>query len=214
MQQSTPLEKQALGLFHNFEINDRSAPTVFMVHGRAGDARVMLAFRRILPEGWNIFLPEAPLNDPQGGFSWWRVDHSEDTQKQERRQNIASLSDFIDKALNYHQITNKKVIGVGFSQGSAALSRIFLSSYKLSALAVLAGFILPTEGTVTSNRRPVFIGHGTKDDIITLDRSQKGESLLKELGYSVATFYDEVGHKIGTNAMKGLKNWMQTLPEV
>jgi len=53
---------------------DPAAPLVYLVHGRAGDRRVMWPFQRIAPERASVVALEAPSADPRGGFSWWLVD--------------------------------------------------------------------------------------------------------------------------------------------
>ena len=54
----------------------------------------------------------------------------------------------------------------------------------------------------------VFVAHGTKDDVITVDRARQSVKLLRELGLDVTYIEDEVAHKVGILGTRALKTWL------
>lgn len=190
---------------------DKTAPLVFFVHGRAGTKDVMWTFKRVVPEGCSIIAPEAPRPDPIGGFSWWDVLAYDDITEEMIDEGVAKLSAFIDESIAHFELKPSKIVALGFSQGSGALSLVTQRRPELfSGLGILAGFVIK-DWLLHSGASlpPVFIAHGTQDKAVPLTRAEDGKKFLEELGASVTMVTDEVGHKVGSTGMKELKIWME-----
>jgi phospholipase/carboxylesterase len=206
---SNPIQEAALGLKFKYTLGaSPDAPCVFMVHGRAGNYDVMWAFRRCIPEGSSIIAPQAPLVDPIGGFSWWLV--RPDWPKEEGVEMATLLVKFIKDAPFQLGLNPRKLVVIGFSQGGAILSLcVQICPNLFSGLGLLASFTIKhptTEADLTG--LPVFIGHGSKDETVPLDKAMRGADFLRERGTTLTLFTDDVGHKLGTGAMRGLKDWL------
>lgn len=202
--------QEELGFKFKYSLaDDSSAPLVVMVHGRAGNFDVMWTFRRCLPEGASIIAPQAPIADPIGGFSWWLV--REDWPKEEGVEAARRLNLFIDSTIKKFGLKPKKVIVVGFSQGGAILSLCVQERPEyFSGLALLASFCIKHPANVNPmlSGLPVFVGHGSKDDVVPLDKAMRGADFLRSIGAHITLVTDEVGHKIGSTAMRSLKDWI------
>jgi phospholipase/carboxylesterase len=200
------------GLHYQYELApDPTAPLYLLVHGRAGNFQVMSTFRRAIPEGCTVILPQAPLVDPIGGFSWWQV--AEATQE-ERFQHVESASaqllEFLTKVEKLHHLKPTKRIAFGFSQGAALLSWAFhREPHTFAGIALLAGFIfeLPFNKDLHLTLPQIFVAHGTIDDTVPVTQARRGVEYLKAQGLSVEYHEDEVGHKIGSAALRALKEW-------
>ena len=192
------------------------APLVILVHGRAGNKDVMWTFKRYLPEGAWVLAVEAPIIDPIGGFSWWIIeDASGNRIIPERSEIINSIDIFcsdIEEFRKINQLTGP-VYGIGFSQGGGLLSIVAQDARnQFEKIGLLASFIYqktefgePFQQLYCKN---FFIGHGTQDQVVTLQYAQTGEQFLKENGANVVTVIDEVGHKVGSGAMRSLRDWL------
>lgn len=206
---SNPNQESTLGLRFKYTLGATSdAPCVFMVHGRAGNHDVMWAFRRCIPEGATIIAPQAPLADPVGGFSWWLV--RPDWPKEEGVEAALKLLLFMRSVLVDLGLKPRKVVAVGFSQGGAVLSLCAqLKPDFFSGLGLLASFTIKHPSIEADlGGLPVFIGHGSKDETVPLDKAMRGGDFLRERGATLTLFTDDVGHKLGTGAMRGLKDWL------
>jgi phospholipase/carboxylesterase len=84
-----------------------------------------------------------------------------------------------------------KIVLAGFSQGGAiALQTALRYPERLAGILALSTY-LPLGGTVENERSaanrdiPIFMAHGTHDDIIPLDRARASRKHLERLGYAV-----------------------------
>ena len=72
-------------------------PTLVMMHGMTGTAEMMRPFAEsILPEGWDLIIPEATFPHPNRGYTWWRYEQEDDPNK--RHLSATELSD-VDSSL-------------------------------------------------------------------------------------------------------------------
>ncbi len=203
---------QELGLHHTYRLSsDSTQPLVFLIHGRAGNTSVMWTFARAIPESFSIISPQAPLPDPLGGYSWWNI---EDPDPQGGILSAQSrLHDFMRKAAHYYQISPRATIGIGFSQGAGVLAALTIQQRELSGLALLAGFVVRNTHTgetpPATSLPPIFIAHGTQDEVIPVEKARAGKEYLESLGASVLMVEDPVGHKVGTAGMRALRKWLQ-----
>jgi phospholipase/carboxylesterase len=101
---------------------------------------------------------------------------------------------------------------VGFSQGGAMSNVLtFLYPQRVRKTAILAGFVpggleelvreRPLEG------KPYFVAHGTKDEMVRIDRARESISILEEAGAQVTYCEDNVGHKVSANCLRALNEF-------
>ncbi|MCB0339977.1 MAG: hypothetical protein KDD53_10250 [Bdellovibrionales bacterium] len=201
------------GLSHKVRLgNDPSGPVVFFVHGRAGNYDVMWTFQRTLPSDWTIIAPQAPNKDRIGGYSWWDVELIGDEFVKGGLDASQVVNSFIEKSLNYYNLTPKRLLGYGFSQGAGLLSVLLQKDpSRFSGIALLAGFVLRLQDVPPEScKARVFIAHGTLDEAVAIDRARKGVQHLRENGFDVTFVEDEVGHKVGSQGMKALSHWVSS----
>ena len=103
---------------------------------------------------------------------------------------------------------------LGFSQGAAlAYSMAILSPERINSLAGLSGFL--PDGTTTRlsagrlNGLPVFIAHGTGDDLVPVDRARAAVAQIEQAGAQVTYCEDDVGHKLSAKCFHGLEAFYQ-----
>lgn len=184
------------------------------VHGRGGNREVMKIFTRSLPPEAGYVLVEAPFEDEViGGFSWWDAEARPLPIEQVNRA-ASLLGALLSELKEEYGLEAKTSICCGFSQGAGILSWIISQNgYRPQGFAVLAGFLLSPpkeEYSVSADlpRFPVFWGHGEDDRVIPFSRAEEGVSRLRELNFPVTFISDPVGHKLGSQAMRALKEWL------
>jgi predicted esterase len=206
--ESTTSQEAQVGLAFNYrQGGSDEAPLAVFVHGRAGNRSVMWTFERCVPEGWNIVSFEAFLQDPIGGWSWWDME-----QQGSRREAIESAIERLGRALDafveMQGLRPTRRVGFGFSQGAVLLSAAGLPGrISFDGLALLAGFIVLPE-VVVVNPPVVFVAHGTLDEAVSVEKTRKGVNALKAMGISVDFIEEPVGHKVGIEGTRALKQWM------
>ena len=173
----------------------------------------MWAFRRHFPQDCTIISIQAPIKDPIGGNSWWLIDNQKPL-KNNAQKAAKILDTYITKLLEYYALTPSQIFACGFSQGAATIASLAqLQKRKFNACILLAGFV-PELSTSIENEQdislpPFLIGHGSKDEVVTLERAKRGAHYLEENGSKVTFVTDEVGHKVGPKTLKTLKNWLE-----
>ncbi|MCI5064454.1 hypothetical protein MRY87_01880 [bacterium] len=191
---------------------DRSArPLILLVHGKAGHLDIMQIFLRSLPKEANKLFIQAPYQDKRGGWSWWDTD-ADPFPQESFRQAQQALCETVQQVENEQRLKPPYRSALGFSQGSAMLSSLVLSGkLSLQKLAILAGFVKwpenPLPATAPHAYPAFFWGHGENDEIVPIDRAERDRSRLQGLGYSVQFVADPVGHKLGTRAMRSLREF-------
>jgi phospholipase/carboxylesterase len=213
-EQSDSIQEEFVGLtFIHRLCGDPAAPLIVLVHGRAGSAQVMWAFDRTLPERANVVSFQAFLPDVLGGFSWWDM-----TSDKPLEPAIMLARDKLHFALERYvelfSLHPSKILAAGFSQGSVLLSAAVVTGVvRLDGLAILAGFVSKVgERGLIQGRPDVFVAHGTADEVLSVEKARTGVERLRSYGLPV-TYIEEdgVGHKLGIQGMRGLKEWMARL---
>lgn len=83
----------------------------------------------------------------------------------------------------------------------------------IAAATVAPSTVAPsTVAPFTVHGKPkVFVAHGTKDEVISIERARRGAKLLASLGLPVTHVEDEVGHKVGIQGTRALKAWLHDI---
>jgi phospholipase/carboxylesterase len=209
--QSDTVQEEFVGLtFIHRLCGDPTAPLIVMVHGRAGSAQVMWAFDRTLPVHANVVSFQAFLPDVLGGFSWWDM-AAEPPLEPAIMLARDRLQFAFERYLELFSLQPRTTIAIGFSQGSVLLSAAVLTgALRLDGLGILAGFVSKVgEPRLIPGRPEVFVAHGDADEVLSVDKARKGVERLTSFGLKV-TYIEErgVGHKLGIQGMRGLKEWL------
>ncbi len=201
-----PVEGQLAGLRYKHLCNfEKTAPLVVLVHGRAGNFDVMWAFKRAMPEGVNFVAPQAPLPDA-GGFSWWEIGKPKEEMRESAQRAAETLAVFVNQYIAQSNLAPSRLLLVGFSQGGALISlAIQQETLLVHGAALLASFAIKLPDSKINC--PVFIAHGSNDEVIPLSQSESSRDYLLSCGAKVDFVVDDVGHKVGVNGMKELKAW-------
>jgi predicted esterase len=100
---------------------------------------------------------------------------------------------------------------MGFSQG-AALAFVAAADPSITTKAVVAAAAFLPEGDLSELKDiPIFWGHGSKDEWISIERARQDSLKLQEIGAKIDFCETEVGHKMGVECLNGLKGWLQRL---
>jgi phospholipase/carboxylesterase len=184
-------------------------PVLIMLHGWTGDENSMWIFSENLLKSALFIAPRGIYKTKDTGYSW----------NPEITKPWPWVSDFIPavealintiSSINFPDGDFSELHIIGFSQG-AALAYTFacLHPNNVASLAVLSGF-LPDGATamLTPNRLnglPVFIAHGTNDDLVPVERARISAGILQDAGANVIYCEDNVGHKLSVKCFRALE---------
>lgn len=189
------------------------APLVVMIHGWAGDEASMWIFKQAVPQSAAIITPRAPIT-VDGGFAWFT--HNGSRKQPDRATleiSLQQMEHFIESLPRHYPVDPTRLILMGFSQG-AMMSNAFVYAHpdQVVGVASIAGAFPPVvDDELRSNwlaGLPVFIAHGKKDEVIPVDAAREAHEIYEALGADVTYGEYPTGHKMHSDGMKTLKQWL------
>ena len=124
---------------------------------------------------------------------------------------LSELIDAIPPALG---IPHARIVLGGFSQGTVMSYALALGPERPSpaALIALSGFIPTVAGwePALEGRAglPVWIGHGRRDPVISVEFAHSARDLLTGAGLDVAYHESEAAHHVDPRSLEPLSEWV------
>jgi phospholipase/carboxylesterase len=186
-------------------------PVFLMLHGWTGDEEAMWIFAPRLPKYAVLIAPRGLYEASPGGFSWYR----DEARGWPRVEDFSEVVDRLLELLNpavFPQANFDALHLVGFSQGAAAAYAFTLMvPERVSSVSGLAGFMPVGASIYVSVKRlkglPAFVTHGTRDELVPVERGREAARMLEEAGALVTYCEDDVGHKLSATCFRGLENF-------
>lgn len=114
-------------------------------------------------------------------------------------------------------ISSERIILAGFSQGGAiALHTALRYPQKLAGVLALSTY-LPLHSSFTAEAQPanedipIFMAHGTFDDVIRMDMSQVSLNFLKNYHYSIFWHEYNMAHSVCTKEITDIRDFIQRI---
>jgi phospholipase/carboxylesterase len=196
---------------------DSPVPVVVMLHGWGGDEGSMWVFRQAIPPETAIITPRAPLDLEDDAYAWfYRDDPLHLTDPESLVATIEKLDDFLSQLPQLYPVDPDRMVLIGFSQGAAVSNSLVMARPELVAgVALLAGmgFQLPEliPQVMSLAELPVFIAHGTRDEVVPLSAAQQACETYEQLGADVTYGEYNSGHKMHVQAIKDLRGWVEKI---
>jgi len=211
----------ALLSFKNWTLRIRestqpSPRLMLLIHGLTGDENSMWVFARNLPAEYWMVAPRAPHPSQmeQGGYSWrsGRSEAEDRPSLEQLKPAAEALLGLVDEYAASVGLNASVFDVMGFSQGAAMCNLLaFLYPQRIRKVGILAGFMPGGLEELISQRpiegKPFFVAHGTKDEMVTVDRARASIELLEQAGAQVTYCEDAVGHKVSATCLRALQNF-------
>lgn len=198
--------------------------------GAPGDDLVPLADVIDLPRGTRWLFPEAPLSLNMGlgdSRAWWIVDFAR-IQADREAGRIRDLSvevpqglalarerilTFLRELPRQLQIDYTRTVIGGFSQGAMlTCDAVLHTDYPFAGLVQLSGNLLAREVwsplIATRTGLPVFLSHGTQDDILPHIGAERLQDALNQAGLAVEWHSFRGGHEIPEAVLRRLRTFI------
>jgi phospholipase/carboxylesterase len=111
-------------------------------------------------------------------------------------------------------IPSNRIVLAGFSQGCAmALLTGLRHAEPLAGIAGLSGY-LPLAAATERERHPanlhtpIFLAHGTHDEVVALERAEASRDALQKLGHPVEWHEYLMGHSVTPMEIEELNAWL------
>jgi len=207
------------------QTGDAPGATILILHGLGADGNDFVPIARELRLDAvgpvRFVFPHAPvqpvtINNGYRMRAWYDVlgfdaDAPQDEDGLRRSQ---SLVEALIARERQRGIPAGRIVLAGFSQGCAmALLTGLRYPERLAGIAGLSGY-LPLAGTTAQERHPanratpVFLAHGTGDEIVALERGEASREALGALGYAVEWHDYPMGHSVCPQEVADLEAWL------
>ena len=198
---------------------DGPHPTILTLHGRGANAFDLLGLAPYLCSGkFLLICPQAPLETPIGpgttGYAWYPLSLGGPPDVPAIVSAREKLEEFLDSAMNRYSIDPKKLVVLGFSQGGVMAYTLALKNpQRFAALAALSCW-LPEETfdrapAEKAQSLPTLIQHGTRDELINVDRARNSVEKLRSWRVPVTYREYDMGHEISGKSLSDLSAWLQ-----
>lgn len=210
----------------------RPHPVLVLLHGWTGDEDVMWVFASRLPDHYMMIAPRGLYDSKLGGYGWYpdkRRDWPEVKDFEKTAGEFLGLLDGLKEKARVEKEANEEqkqtwealskgdfstVSLVGFSQG-AALSYVLSLMHpdRINVVAGLSGFMPENAESLVENQpvsgKEIFVTHGSKDDIVPVERARNAVDILERAGAKVTYCEEDVGHKLSAPCFNALKKFFE-----
>lgn len=198
-------------------------PAVVLLHGYGASMTDLVDLSPMLDlTGYLYFFPNAPipLQVGQGmtGYAWTPPRGSADAHTSERAAERAEelLVGFFDELSERHGVTDGGMVMGGFSQGGMMTYRFGLPRPDMFAgLVILSGSVPNPDGLAGRlpefRDQPVFVAHGTQDDVVGIQSARDSREFLTSNGYKPEYHEYGIGHSISNDVMSDFGSWLRNV---
>ena len=178
--------------------HNTSNKVIVAFHGWRGNKSSFLPMaKNELFKDFDWYLPEAPylVDNNQEQRSW-----SYEIEKNVwETENIGKLLNNFFISEIFKNYNSKDVYVIGFSQGALVCYEFICKLDKsLGAIFPISGFMKSETTTLHPNQKntPIIIGHGTKDNIVSIEESKKAYQHLTRTSANIEFISYDTGHRI------------------
>ena len=215
-------------LLQNIEIETAPNPQVAVIwlHGLGADGNDFVPLVNELDlaglPGIRFVFPHAKTMPVtiNGGYvmrAWYDITGAELTRREDEGGLRASQRDV--EALIAREkargIPASRIILAGFSQGCAmTLQTGMRHPEKLAGMLCLSGYlplanVVIDERTQESLATPIFMAHGTHDNVVPFARARESKDVLVSLGYQVEWHEYMMQHSLCLEEVQDISKWIQ-----
>jgi phospholipase/carboxylesterase len=188
-----------------------------LFHGRGADENDLFPLLDYLDPDQRLVgaTPRGPLSLPPGGAHWYVVREIGYPDKQTFDATFRLASDWLDSFAAETGVPPERTIFGGFSQGAVMTYSLGLGAGRPrpAGLIALSGFIPTVEGFELdlADSPPVAIGHGTYDQVISVEWSRRAKTALENAGADVLYREYPLPHAIEPRFLDELTTWVGEL---
>lgn len=196
---------------------------VIWLHGLGADAYDFEGIVPFLPTkdcGMRMIFPNAPVRPVtiNNGFmmpAWYDIADPtlKNTDQNGIAESTAMITELIDEQIN-KGIAADNIVVAGFSQGGAMALHVGLRyPQRLAGVMALSCYVLEREKHTAeinpiNQQTPIWIAHGTQDNVVPYALGESSAEFLTEHGHSVTFVSYPMAHEVSMPEITALSNWL------
>jgi phospholipase/carboxylesterase len=186
-----------------------------LLHGRGADERDLYPLLDLLDPHRRLLgvTPRGPLSLPPGGAHWYVVREVGYPDPSTFLPTYEAVSAWLDELWDATGLGAERTVLGGFSQGAAMTYALGLGQGRPrpAALVALSGFIPTVPGfelDLEPPLPPVAIGHGTFDNVISVEWGRRAREQLEAAGGEVVYREYPLPHAVDPRFLAELAPWL------
>ena len=216
MQEGSPISASLEHLVYYPSKKAEKYATIVALHGRGTDEN------DLIPLVYSLGLTDVLLISPRapapfefgGGYAWYDVSQEAVPDPRTFGASLSLLRRFMDEIRAGYPVDRKRIILLGFSQGTVmAYSVALLDSTSYFGIAALSGYIPQKSGLQLAfedlRELSVFVSHGAYDQIIPVRLARESAELLRKAGAHVEYREYPMGHEVSEETVRDLSGWIK-----
>ncbi len=186
-----------------------------LLHGRGADENDLFGLLDVLDPQRKLvgITPGGPLFLPPGGRHWYVVPRVGFPDPATFHDSYRMLGDFLRGVDEATGVPWERTVVGGFSQGTVMSYALGLGDGRPSPAGIIAlsGFIPTVDGWTADLDRPglpVFIAHGRRDPIMTIDFARDAQQRLSQAGLDVTYRESDAAHHVDPRTLQELPGFI------
>jgi phospholipase/carboxylesterase len=186
-----------------------------LFHGRGADEHDLFPLLDALDPERRLVgaTPRGPLSLPPGGAHWYELGGIGTPESRTFQTSYAAAAEWLDAFVAELGFGFDKVVLGGFSQGGVMTYSLGLGAGRPrpAGLIALSSFVPTVEGfelDLSAPLPPVAIGHGTLDNVISVEWGRRARALLEGAGAQVLYRETPMFHQIDPEFIGAIADWL------
>jgi len=207
------------------ETGDHPTATILILHGLGADGNDFVPIAEELQldrvGAVRLLFPHAPvmpvtINNGYRMRAWYDV-LSFDADAPQDEAGLRRSQALVEALLAREEqrgIASDRIVLAGFSQGCAmALLAGLRHGRRLAGITGLSGYLPLADQTAAERhaanlQTPIFLAHGTHDEVVALERGEQSRDALQALGYPVEWHEYLMGHSVTPLEIEEWNDWL------
>jgi phospholipase/carboxylesterase len=194
-------------------------PTLVALHGWGANAHDLLGLAPYLHGGEALVIcPQGPVEVPVGpgttGYGWFPLIIGSPPDPAEFGLARERLAAFVEAAIEHYPVDPRKLVVAGFSQGGVmAYDMALRDPERFAGLVALSSWLREEIADAIGPQPgigslPIFVSHGTRDPMISVDSGRESRDRLIAMGASPTYREYDMEHGIGGETLRDLVQWL------
>lgn len=205
-------------MLHKINNDKESEVCVALLHGFGADENDLFDLRQLFPES-HVVSFQAPIDLSSqgyfGGRAWFNLDFTPYGIEYDKAGLQKAIS-LVTEEVRLLRERFSKLYLCGFSQGAILTHAVFLNNeVEIDGIAGLSGRysedIFQDELKANITGKPVFLSHGTQDDVIPISSGRKIIDFYKSSQAKLFFSEYKMGHGIDMECQRDIQKWFKNI---
>ncbi|WP_244244543.1 alpha/beta hydrolase [Marinilactibacillus kalidii] len=187
--------------------------TIFLLlHGTGGDENDLIQLAKMIDPQAGILSLRGNI-DENGMNRFFKRKAMGILDEDSLKAETIKLNTFLESASNEYGFDNRQLVAIGYSNGANIAASLLFHFNDTLYQGMFLHPMVPTRSLALpdlSNQR-IFIGAGENDPICSPEETEELESMLKNAGASVQTYWGQDGHRLSNPEVDAASIWYENL---